>query len=148
MFRPARILVPTDMSERSDRAVRQALDIAKLYDSEVFIIHVVSVPTGISTLVFSVSVDLLDRFAAESLAAARNAVESQLVKFRSIGNISIKTEVRIGVPRDEILKEVQDKEIDLLVLFSEKASGPARYLMGSVAEHLLREAGCNVLMVS
>lgn len=148
MFRPARILVPTDMSEHSDRAIRKALDIAKLYDSEVFIIHVVIVPTGISTMAFSVSEDLLDRFAAESLAAARNAVESQLVKFRSIGNISIKTEVRIGVPRDEVLKEAEDNEIDLLVLFSEKASGPARYLMGSVARDLLREARCNVLMVN
>lgn len=145
MFRPARIMVPTDLSDHADRAIRQALDIAKLFDSEVFILHVVSVPTCICTATFS---DLLDRFAAESLVAARSAVESRLVKFRSIGNLSMKTDVRIGVPSDEILKELEDKGIDLLVLFSEKASGPARYLMGNVARRLLREAKCNVLMIS
>ena len=36
MFTPTRILGPTDFSEYSDRALKQALDIAKQYHTKVF----------------------------------------------------------------------------------------------------------------
>lgn len=41
MLRPKKILVPTDFSEYSDKALNQALDIAKQYNAQVFLFHVV-----------------------------------------------------------------------------------------------------------
>jgi len=40
MLKPTKILVPTDFSEYSDRALRQALDIARQYGATVYILHV------------------------------------------------------------------------------------------------------------
>ncbi|MBK7550265.1 MAG: universal stress protein [Syntrophaceae bacterium] len=41
MFTPKSILVPTDFSEHSDRAVRQAVDIAEQHNSKIYLLHVV-----------------------------------------------------------------------------------------------------------
>ena len=38
---PTRILVPTDFSEHSDRALEQALDTAQKYHAKVFLLHVI-----------------------------------------------------------------------------------------------------------
>ena len=40
MLKPTRILVPTDFSEYSDRALSQALDIAKEYYAKLYLLHV------------------------------------------------------------------------------------------------------------
>lgn len=147
MFNPSRILVPTDMSEHSDRAIRQALDIAKLFNSEVFVLHVIKDPTRLCTVDSCISEELMDRFTAEAFDSARRGVRSQLVKFLSMGNINIATDVKAGVPHDEILKEAEVNGIDLIVIASRGATGLAKYLMGSVARHLLQAATCPVLLV-
>ena len=42
MLKPTKILVPTDFSEYSDKALKQAIDIAKQYNAEVYILNVVA----------------------------------------------------------------------------------------------------------
>ena len=55
MLMPTRILVPTDFSEYSDRALEQALDIAKQYHAKVFLLHVVHDETHVSIVWILVS---------------------------------------------------------------------------------------------
>jgi nucleotide-binding universal stress UspA family protein len=40
MFAPKNILVPTDFSEHSDRALKQAVDIASEHNSKIYLLHV------------------------------------------------------------------------------------------------------------
>ena len=42
MLKPTKILVPTDFSEYSDKALKQAIDIAKQYNAEVYVLNVVA----------------------------------------------------------------------------------------------------------
>ncbi|MRR57782.1 MAG: universal stress protein [Deltaproteobacteria bacterium] len=147
MFKPSRILVPTDMSEHSDKAIRQALDIAKQFHSEVFVLHVIKDPTQLCTVDYCLSEELQNQYAEEVFEAARRGVWSQLVKFRSMGDINIVSEVKAGVPHDAILKEAEDKGVDLIVLAAQGATGLAMHLMGGVARHLLQAAKCPVLLV-
>jgi len=147
VFSPSRILVPTDVSEQSDRAIREALDIAKRYDSEVVVLHVARDPVQLCTVDYCLSEDLMNRFAAESMEAAFRAVRDQLVKFRSMGDMSIRIVVRTGVPHDMILKEADDEKIDLIVIAVRKDTPLGKHFLGSVANHLLRDAKCQVLLV-
>jgi len=147
VFRPTRILVPTDLSEQSDRAIRVALDIAKLYDSEVLVFHAVIDPTQYCTVDYCPSEELMEQFVAESMEAAHRAIRNQLMKFRSIGDISIRTVIRTGVPHEMILKEADDEKIDLVVLTAGGETVLGKHFMGNVANHLLRGAKCQVLLV-
>ena len=48
MFAPKRILVPTDFSDYSDEALKQALELAKQYHSKVYLLHVANPVTPVS----------------------------------------------------------------------------------------------------
>jgi nucleotide-binding universal stress UspA family protein len=147
MFNPRRILVPTDMSEHSDRAIRRAFDIARQFDAEVFILHVVPDPVRMCTVDFCVSEDLLNQVTAQMLEQARQAVRNQVAKYLSMGNIPLSTQVKIGIPHEMILKEAVEKGIDLIVLSTHGVTELSKHLMGSVARHVLLGAECQVLVV-
>lgn len=52
-----------------------------------------------------------------------------------------------GSPVTEILAVAEDKRVDLIVMASHGRTGLSRLLMGSVAEGVMREAPCPVLVV-
>ena len=41
MFAPKRLLVPTDFSTHSDKALEYAVDMAKIYEAKIFLLHVI-----------------------------------------------------------------------------------------------------------
>jgi nucleotide-binding universal stress UspA family protein len=147
MFKPERILVPTDMSDHADKAIRRALDIAKLFDSEVFLLHVIHEPVQQCTVDYCISIELLNQLQAGMLESARKGMRDQLVKFPFFDPDQVKMDIRTGIPYDEILKEADEREIDLIVISSLGSTGLAKYLMGSVARHVLLGAKCSVLLV-
>jgi universal stress protein A len=146
MFKPYRILVPTDMSEHSDKAIRNAFDIAKQYNAEVFLLHVIQEPVQQCTIDYCISEELLSQLQEQMLESVRKGMRTQLAKFPSIDPALITTDVKIGIPYQAILKEAEERDIDLIVIASLGSSGLAKYLMGSVARHVLLGAKCSVLL--
>jgi nucleotide-binding universal stress UspA family protein len=55
--------------------------------------------------------------------------------------------VRVGQPVAEILAEADEWHADLLVMGTYGRSGASRFLIGSVAESVLRRVQCSVLVV-
>jgi nucleotide-binding universal stress UspA family protein len=147
MFKPERILVPTDMSDHANKAIRKAFDIAKLFNSKVFLLHVIHEPVHQCTVDYCISVELLNQLQAQMLESARKGMRDQLAKFPFFDPDQVAMDVRTGTPYDEILKEADEREIDLIVISSLGTTGLAKYLMGSVARHVLLGAKCSVLLV-
>ena len=52
--------------------------------------------------------------------------------------------MREGDPRMEIVEEAKRSQADLIILGSHGRTGVARWLMGSVAEYVVRHAPCSV----
>lgn len=147
MFKPTRILVPTDMSEHADKAVRQAIDIAKQFNSELFLLHVIKDPVQQCTVDYCISEQLMNQLQAELLESARKGIKKQVEKFAEINNLTFTADVKTGVPHDEILKEEEERGIDLVVISSLGSTGLAKFLIGSVARHVLLGSKCSVLLV-
>jgi nucleotide-binding universal stress UspA family protein len=59
---------------------------------------------------------------------------------------ALETQVTAGQPADRILEVAKERSVDLIVLGAMGASGLARFLMGSVAERVLRHAKTSVLI--
>lgn len=147
MFKPGRILVPTDMSEHSNKAIHEALDIAKQYSSEVILLHVIKNPAQQCTVDYCISEGLMDQLNRELTEAARKNIADQLAKVGGGDGLKITTDVRTGIPYDEIINESADKNIDLIVISPLGATGIAKYIMGSVTRHVLLGAKCPVLLL-
>jgi nucleotide-binding universal stress UspA family protein len=147
MFKPTRILVPTDMSEHADKAVRQAIEISKQFNAELLLLHVIRDPIQQCVGDYCISQELVDQLQAELQEAARIGIKNQVAKFSALDDISFTADVKTGVPHEEILKEADEKGVELIVISSLGTSGVAKYLIGSVARHVLLGAKCSVLLV-
>ncbi len=148
MLMPTKVLVPTDFSEYSDKALAQALDIAKQYNARVFLLHVIhrelySLGEGFA---LGLSQEVLQQIADLPRVEAEENLQNQLNKFPQAEEVEVATNIRQGVPYEEILKEGKEKGIDLIVIASLGRSGIAKYLIGGVARNVLRGSQCPVLL--
>jgi nucleotide-binding universal stress UspA family protein len=146
MLRPTKILVPTDFSDYSDKALKQALDIAKQYNAKVFLFHVI--PREVNRCVADVCLgdDVVRDLEDQLNARAQENLQKQLGKFPQSQEVSVTTEVGKGIPYEAILQEAVDNGIDLIVIASLGRSGIARFLIGSVSRNVLKGAKCPVLL--
>ena len=79
----------------------------------------------------------------EELRNYLRGVEHQLAR----EGVTVSSEVRFGRPAEEIIAFANDKQIDLIAMCTHGRSGLARWAYGSVADRVLREAKCQVLLV-
>ena len=146
MLRPTKILVPTDFSDYSDKALKQALDIAKQYNAKVFLFHVI--PREVNRCVADVCLgdDVVRDLEDQLNTRAQENLQKQLGKFPQSQEVSVTTEIGKGIPYEAILQEAEDNGIDLIVIASLGKSGIARFLIGSVSRNVLKGAKCPVLL--
>jgi nucleotide-binding universal stress UspA family protein len=146
MLKPTKILVPTDFSPDSDKALKQALDIAKQNNAKVFLLHVIGKHIQQSVDVYSIDYRVVQDMENQIKNSAIEKMEKQLARFPQTQEIEIASNIRNGVAYEEILKEQEEKNIDLIVLASLGRTGLAKYLLGNVARIILKEAKCHVLL--
>lgn len=146
MFAPKNILVPTDFSEFSDEALEKAYDIAKQYKAKIHLLHVIGViqTCAVDYCLDQQTIDELDRKAAES---SKDIMEKQIQRVVTSKDVEITPYVTKGTPYEEILKEQQSRNIDLIVIASHGRTGILGHLLGSVAEKVVRGAACPVVLV-
>jgi len=147
MLRPTKILVPTDFSEYSDKALRQAIDIARKYKAKVYVLHVVQEKITRSIDDYGLTpLETIEIMEWDMINAARLKVEKHLDKFPHTKELEVISDVVLGNPSEAILEEEASKGIDLIVIASLGRTGLAKYLIGSVARNVLNGAKCPVLL--
>lgn len=131
-----RLLLPTDMSAGIDRGVEHAIDAAQRYDAELHIMYVVDAD-AYSSYPGDEYVHEFEGFEHALEQAGKDAVED-IAHQAAEANVPTVTEIRHGVPHEEILVYVEDADIGLTVVGSKNRSGEYRRLLGSVAERVAR----------
>ena len=136
-----RVLVATDLDERGERAAKAACELAAP-GSIVDIVHFVPLlslasPAGR----FYASMEL-PRLQAEAWRRG-NALIDRLGNSR----VEPRFTVEIGDPRDGVLRRIDERHHDLVVVGSHGRGGLSRVAFGSVSEGIVRHAPCSVLVV-
>jgi nucleotide-binding universal stress UspA family protein len=146
MLVPTKILVPTDFSEYSDRALEQALNIARQCKAKVFLLHVLHGFLYNTDQDFVFPEEVAEQIEDDRLACAKERLPDQLGRFPQAKEVEVGTNIRQGIPYEEILQEAKEQGMDLIVIASLGQSGNAQYLIGSVARNVLKGAKCPVLL--
>ena len=135
------ILLATDFSQVSKKAVPYAAGIARRYGSKIYVIHVISPEARTPIPIEPLPAELhRDRVNAE--------VEMQtFLRENPLANIPHDELLEYGPIWDVLSEEIQRDEIDLLVLGTHGRGGLKKVILGSVAEELFRLAPCPVLTV-
>jgi universal stress protein A len=146
IFAPKNIMVPTDFSEYSDKALQLAIDIAKQYHSRIYLLHIIGLVI-LCTEEYCLDPKTSDLVEKGSMTAAKKMMEQQLNKFPDSKSVEIVADIRQGTPYEEIVTGQIEKKVDLIVIASHGQTGLKRYLLGSVAEKVARQSKCPVLLV-
>ncbi len=139
MTRYSKILVCLDGSKNANRALSYACDLAKNYDSLLYLIHVVDKSIGPDFFDRSEYLKLLREHGTKVLEKAQNITRNNSLKSKPIlkeGNVS-----------KEILNFAKKEQINLVVVGSKGFGAALRFLLGSVSNKIANQARCPVLII-
>ena len=140
---PKRLLVATDFSPTSDRALDYAIEFAKLTEGAITLVHAYELPiVGFPDGALLASAELSTRLVTAAQAALANQAESRMGR-----GVTIKWLLRQGLPHEEVGKVADDMNADLIVIGTHARKGLARALLGSVAEKIIRTVERPILTV-
>jgi nucleotide-binding universal stress UspA family protein len=135
MIRIRKILYPTDFSPYSNQAYFHAIALAEKHQASLTILYVYVPGTPVTGT-------------AGNGAADRRYWQEQLEQIRPVDpGIPVHHVLLEGDPAAEIVRYAQDAGMDLIVMGTHGRTGLERLLMGSVAEKVMRESPCSVMVV-
>jgi nucleotide-binding universal stress UspA family protein len=144
-----RILVAVDSSATAERALQEALKLAKSHGAQLRIVHVVdevtldwnfsefAEVTAVQEQFRKTGRKVLDRALQQARQAGEVAVDSKLLEIEQLGNRAA----------DLIAAEADAWPADLIVVGTHGRRGVRRLLLGSVAEGIARIASKPVLLI-
>lgn len=132
------IVIATDGSASVRRAVRVALDLADRFDAAVYALYVVD-EDEVEASPARLREEMRDAL-AESASEALDAVEGATER-------PVTTAVREGRPATEIADYARDHDADVVAMGTRGRHGENRFLLGSVAERVVRTCPVPVLTV-
>ncbi len=135
------VLVPTDGSDGSDAAADHAIDLCEATNAALHAVNVVDLRAFWGDVG---SVTILDTLEA----AGEEAVGDVARRAEAAGLQSVETSVLSGTPARAIVDYADDHDVDLIVMGTHGRSGLDRYLLGSVAEHVVRLADRPVMTLA
>lgn len=139
-----RIMVATDGSEFVKGAVATAIELARLNKTKLYAVHVIS----LGFLYESLPTDEeLEQAYQERIMTEGKEATAYVENAGRAANVEIESVILRGIPAEEIIGFAERNDIDLIVMGTHGRTGIKRFLLGSVAEKVVRHATKSVLVV-
>ena len=137
-----KILAATDGSEHGLRAAKVAVELAKISGGKVYAIYVADTQRTAhlpdDMLLFSIK-ELLLKEGKEAIKQVQELAEKSGVDFDGV--------VVEGNPGDEIIRHAKDGDMNVIIVGAVGRTGLDKFLLGSVAEKVVRNSSIPVLTV-
>ena len=146
-----KILLPTDGSKNSEKAIEHALRIAELEDSEIIILNVVDSVylTGLPEEdLITKSELILEEESQKIINHVKYIIENmEEEKGFKIDHVKLTPRTEEGNAADVILKLSEKEDVDLIVIASSGKHMLDRFLLGSVTEKTVRHSTVPILVI-
>jgi nucleotide-binding universal stress UspA family protein len=135
------IVIATDGSENTQRAISEGIKLAKLSGATVHALHVVDTYSVSQswTAGWETMYEILKKEGQKAIYKVKECGEASGVEVREV--------LLEGHPSSEIIDFAENNDIDLIVMGTLGKTGLDRFLMGSVAEKVVRNSKVPVLVV-
>lgn len=151
--KPYVIVVGIDFSPMGDAALERAFELASEHDNGE--VHVIYVARAYGPLVHLDTGPEIATLSMDDASGRLKAyVEERLTRFvnkrsdKGLGSFArAVTHIRLDAPAEEIAQLASDLEAKLVVVGTHGRRGVRRFLLGSVAEGVVRLAPCTVLVL-
>lgn len=132
------IVLAYDGSRFSNKALQEAIKIAKSSGGSLLILSIVDITDEFE----SEAPGLTDKMTEKLLKSAQKSLEKAVT-----AKVKAKVEVHVGDAYEMIVDIAKKKKADVIVMGSHGRTGLTRLLMGSVTSRVIGHAPCSVLVV-
>lgn len=140
-----RIMVAVDGSETATRGLQEAINLAKDQHASLAIVHVIDIVVVSGAEEFSENyLDSMRDYARTTLEQARKSAQAAGVEAQVHSPEIVTSGYHVA---DKIAQLATEWKADLLVVGTHGRRGVSRFLLGSVAEGVVRVAPCPLLLV-
>jgi universal stress protein A len=137
------VLVPIDFSATADRALAYAIALAQQLQARLTLLHVLHLPPlAMGDMDTGMPVSALDALETE----AQQLLQASLERVQHTGLQGDSLLVQ-GAPTQTIVETAGEQGVDLIIMGTHGRTGLAHVFLGSVAEHVVRQGPCPVLVV-
>ncbi len=140
-----KILVPVDFSPKSEEALKVAAKIANKIDAEIYVLHLLDIPSG--------EIDMVDGKSIPKGPVAMRMFENTHEKFDEfldkdyLNDILVYENVMTNSPVEGISEFAKKNNIDFIVMGSHGTSGLEEFFVGSNTEKVVRTSKIPVLVI-
>ena len=128
------ILIPVDGSEASIKAFKQAVHIAERNDAALYLVAILDKKDNAEE--------------AEQLQHDKDSLFDELDRYARANGVAVHKEMRSGNAKEMIAKAlVEEWNCDLIVMGATGKGTIAKLVVGSVTNHVIKHAPCDVLIV-
>jgi nucleotide-binding universal stress UspA family protein len=137
------VLVPIDFSATADRALAYAIALAQQLHARLTLLHVLDLtPVTMEEMTAGVVATYLDDLETD----AQHLLQASLERVQRAGLQGERLPVQ-GTPTQTIVDTAGEQGVDLIIMGTHGRTGLAHVFLGSVAEHVVRQGPCPVLVV-
>ncbi|WP_281297441.1 universal stress protein [Flavobacterium limnophilum] len=138
-----RILIPTDFSKYSEEALKVAAQIARKYDSEIILLHMLELPHEASDIMGGgKSIPEIMSYKNKAISNLEKLMDSKYLK-----GINVSEAIEFKKVAEGVLDACEKNNVDLIIMGSHGTSGFDELLVGSNAEKVVRLSKIPVLVV-
>ncbi len=138
-----KILIPTDFSAQSNNAIKTGISIAKHYNAEIILLHILDLPQAGSD-------GVVKGTPAPEVIFFKNIAEKRLQEIGTdpiFDGLTVSTSLILDRTAYGVTKSAEHNEVDLIVIGSHGASGAKKGFVGSNTQKVVRSANVPVLVV-
>lgn len=136
------ILIATDGSDNTLKAISCGIEFAKLSGATVYALYVVDTPSTISET-WTLGKEMI----YEVMRKDGEKAVSKIKKLGEASEVKVKEVILDGYPSNEIIDFAENNNIDLIVMGTLGKTGIEKFLIGSVAEKVVRGSKVPVMVV-
>jgi len=136
------ILLPTDGSASASTIAEHAGSLARQYDATVHVLSVLDTRNRFEGPTMGLGSDAWEDAERDRAERAVDDAAAALPE-----EVAVERHVEAGVPHTEILEYADDADIDLIVMGTHGRTGIDHYLIGSIAERVVRQSPVPVVTV-
>ena len=146
-FSPTKIILPTDFSPSSDAALETATDLARHFEAELYLLHVIPMLPIVSGMEFPTQFYPEQEFLQDAIKhAEQRLTESSSALVLKGLKASSKVEIGNDVVGN-IMMVIEREKIDMIVLSTHGISGWRPIVFGSIAEKVVKLVQCPLLLL-
>ncbi|MBN1189259.1 MAG: universal stress protein [Dehalococcoidales bacterium] len=139
-------LVPLDGSKEGESAIPYIQELAVKLKSDIILFQALSPAYSSASASGFERIDYPDQQMEEEKASAREYLVKVGAGLEQSG-VTVESEIRLGHAAEEIIKFADERQVDLVAISTHGRSGLSRWVFGSVAEKVLYEGNCPLLLV-